>query len=390
MAIYLIIVLALVPLSFINNGRGAQTVRWTTWTPLLVIAFLGGLRYQTGYDWMAYQELFDQTPKLGLRGLFGDGYDGLLAVEPGFYAVNYVFKHLDLPLECLFLAFALFNAYCLKRLLETVPCNAPLAILFHVGFGLVLFYFSAVRQAAALALILLASREIILQRPLRNVLFLSVGASLFQASAFMYLPALLYAHFKPKVNIRLNVAIVLSLVITSMFFDLTSFVVETAINSLGIEFFLKYATYVGFEHETSPATYGFLALNGAAAYYIYKHPYHTIAMDALTKLALASTLLLMATILAFPANTSVWTRMMMYSSTMQGVWFGAHVVSQRAHRAEWIVAICAVIISTIHTFNMFSNQPFMVPYQSVFNKMLFDVDNTNEENTIAEGRGTPK
>ena len=379
---YILLFLMIISFCLNNYGKCTEQPILEKWIPLVVVACFGGLRYQTGYDWQAYTTFFEDIPINGVGGILGADYDGSLSLEPGYYALNYIVKALGLPFEIVFIISAVFSVWTFGHLLGAIRCNAPLAILFYVGFSLILFHFSIVRQSIAVSFAFLACRSVIQGEKFFKVISYILLGTLFQVSALMYFPILALGHSRARVNISLFAIPFVGLVAAASYFDFSKLIVNFAANNLGLDFFAKYDSYLSVEHSMSLATYGLLLLNVVTLLYISNQPNNSEKAERLTRLAEFSTLFLIMVIIIFPGNSSVWSRLMMFTATLQGMWFSSHNLLVSRSRAVLVTLICIGVSFFIYSFSIYSNSDFLVPYQSIFHKYYLDTDSTNEFNTL--------
>lgn len=382
---YIALISLLAFLSLFNGGRGIANPVLSKWFPLSVLTLFGGLRYHTGYDWMPYTELFERIPDVWSDGLFNLDLSNIPPMEPGYMALNFCVRLLGLSIDYLFLASAAFNTFSLARLLSSLRCNAALAILVHVGFCLILFYFSTVRQGLAVGMIFLACRELILRRRV-YLIILYCGASLtFHVSAFMYFPILLLTYFKVKINVLGFILFIVFIGIPLSYYDVTRILFDFAVQNLGLTFFDKFFIYTKSEHDSSWATIALLMLNLSSIVYVsFQRNSH---LDTISRLAIFSAMALILTVLLFSNNSSVWSRMMMFSASIQGFWYANHCTIVERGRATIVAVVCALASVSIYIFTLNRNFDFMLPYQTILNRDYGDVDMHNEFLTLRVYQG---
>jgi hypothetical protein len=382
---YLSLIVLLTMLSFISGGRGFANPIVYKWMPLISLALFSGLRYQTGYDWMPYTELFERIPTVWSEGLFNLDLSNLPNMEPGYITLNFVVRFFGLSVDYLFLICAIFNVFALSRLLASIRCNIPLAILIHVGFCLILFYFSTVRQGVAVGLVFIACRELLLRRRIYIIVLCCCVSLTFHVSAFMYFPVLLLTYFKINLNIIAFILFVIFVGLPMSYYDLTGFLFDFVVHQSGLTFFNKFFIYTGVERESSVATTGLLILNLISLVYISRHK--KSQPDTISLLSIYSAMSLIITILLFANNSSIWSRMMMFSATIQGFWYAAHCANLPTLRARVVTLVCSGITVSVYIFNLDRNSDFMLPYQTVFDRDYGNIDASNEILTLRIYRG---
>ncbi len=382
---YLSLIMLLTMLSFVGGGRGFANPIVSKWMPLIGLSLFSGLRYQTGYDWMPYTEFFERIPSVWNEGLFNLDLSNLPDMEPGYITLNFIVRFCGLSVDYLFLICAIFNVFALSRLLASIRCNIPLAILIHVGFCLILFYFSTVRQGVAVGLIFLACRELLLRRRIYIIILCCCVSLTFHVSAFMYFPVLLLTYYKINLNIIAFVLFVILVGLPLSYYDLTRFLFDFIVHQSGLTFFNKFFVYTGIESDSSLATTGLVVLNLISLVYISRHK--KSQLDTISLLSIYSAMSLIIAILLFSNNSSIWSRMMMFSATIQGFWYAAHCATLPTLKARVITLVCAGISISVYIFNLDRNSNFMLPYQTVFDRDFGNIDASNEILTLQVYRG---
>jgi len=377
---YITLIAFLALMCGIGGSRGNPKPILSKWISLIVLALFSGLRYQTGYDWMPYTELFEGIPNVWNEGFLTLQLTNLPPMELGYVAFNFLVRVLGLSVDYIFLGCAFFNIFALNRLLGSFRCNVPIAIIFHVGFCFIFFYFSTIRQGCAVGFVLLACREMILTRRLYIIMLYFVVSLSFHVSAIIYLPILLMAYYKININVFASSLIVICVGVTSSYYDLTGSLFNFIVQQFGSAFFDKFYVYTQTEHESSLATFGLLGLNLLSLTYISRNSVAQI--ETISRLAILSAMALVLLILTFPNNTSVWSRMFMFSATMQGFWYAVHCSIAPLWKARTVSVTCVSLSVFIFMFNLSRNTDFMVPYQTIIDRDYGTVDTNNEFLTL--------
>ena len=379
---YLIILVFLVFCSFIHSAPNQQRSLITHWIPLLLVTVFGGIRFQTGYDWLPYTLYFEQLPTNFSEGISGEEIKGLPSMEPSYFLINYFIKNIGLSFDFVFLTGAFFNWYALRKLLATIPNNNAFSLLIQVSFCLVYFYFSTVRQAAAVGFVLLACRELILFRRGYVIFIYWAIATSFQVSAIMYAPILLLAYTKFTVNfVAVGIALIF-IGIPLVYFDVFDFAVSYLVQNTGFAFFQKFALYQGIQKDAAWPTFGLLVLSIFSTFYISIQTPNDERQAMLARLASIGGIALAVSIVISPNVSTTWTRMLMVSSTIQGFWYSAHCSYLPKSKILIIKLICISISIPIYVFSVYRSIDFLVPYQTIIDRDYFGVDPTNEINTL--------
>jgi hypothetical protein len=150
---------------------------------VLWIGLFAGLRFETGQDWPAYEDYFND---LGEFDPLGSKF------EVGYYLLNFGVKSLGGSYSAVFLISSLFCAYSVYRLTSRLAVNRFYILTVYMGYGFLVLNFAQVRQSLAVSFFLLGI-DYCLRHPDKSkvpALALILAAPLFQISALMYIAIL--------------------------------------------------------------------------------------------------------------------------------------------------------------------------------------------------------
>jgi hypothetical protein len=152
MAIYLFPFLASALLALLYEAKLVQLDRWFFGLALLALSLFGGLRYEVGQDWQAYEAFFEN---LDLNVSILDGYSKRYPqFEIGYYTLNYVVKALGGSYHVVFLLVALFLAYSIYLFTKHFLINRFYILTIYISYTFIILNFAQVRQAAAVAFLI--------------------------------------------------------------------------------------------------------------------------------------------------------------------------------------------------------------------------------------------
>ena len=151
---------------------------------LLVYVAFGALRYQTGGDWLNYENMYDEVrlDSLSFALTFTDPLFGLLMWGSDWIG-------LGLPLVYAVCCYLL--GYGVIRVARQFD-DPWLAVVIAVPYLLIVVGFGYVRQAAAIGLMLMAVASLVRGSTLRTAAYL-VAATLFHSSAVITLPLFMFS-----------------------------------------------------------------------------------------------------------------------------------------------------------------------------------------------------
>ncbi|MFM5907003.1 MAG: EpsG family protein [Novosphingobium sp.] len=154
------------------------------WVFIVVYVALGALRYQTGGDWLNYENMFDEIrlDDLSFAVTFTDPLFGLLM---------WVSAQVGLGLPLVYAVCCFLLVYGVVQVCRQFE-DPWIAIVIAVPYLLIVVGFGYVRQAAAIGLMLIAASSLARASNLRTGSYL-VAATLFHSSAVITLPLFVFS-----------------------------------------------------------------------------------------------------------------------------------------------------------------------------------------------------
>lgn len=172
--------------------------RWARFGCLGVMVVFIGLRYQLGYDWVAYERLFDFVPNNFDFSQYELVRGAALRTEPIFYAFIVTTKSLGGSFEVALFILATFNIFVIDRACQKImPGSQPFVWLVYFCAALLAVQFNVIRQAAASSFVILSLLMLIERRYLLSALAFAL-AFLVHVSVLMILPVYGLFFLRPR------------------------------------------------------------------------------------------------------------------------------------------------------------------------------------------------
>lgn len=192
------LILWLLALLDIKNSILRPLFRVIAFTLLVGVA---GLRFETGYDWMVYDQVFVEIAKneslINIISQFN--------MEPAFIALCKAIDYLGGGLQSLFIVVAVFNFYAILKYLSLTKGSFLFGVSIYFCWIYLPVQMGVIRQSIGCSLVFLAIYYLINQRKFLSLLLLCLG-SLFQVSILIYL--VLLTSFFSKVFRKMEFLIV--------------------------------------------------------------------------------------------------------------------------------------------------------------------------------------
>ena len=150
---------------------------------VLVMAVFVGLR-TSGNDTQTYQQMYERIPE-GIEAILSVDWTDL-ASAPGHQFISGCLKYIGASAQDYFMFFALTSVSIYLWFIRKYTCNLTLSVYFFITMGVYVFAMAAVKQTAAVALLMLASDRAFEKKYVQFVVWLLV-AELFHPYAFVYL-----------------------------------------------------------------------------------------------------------------------------------------------------------------------------------------------------------
>lgn len=340
------------------------------WVILAVVAVIGGLNWQVGWDWQGYDHYFSCISLNGVHGFLGSGYTADLSglhFEPGYYALSYLVKLLGGTNIFVVAAASIFNVYALSRLITAVPNNRCFSLFFYICFCFIFLHFAMVRQSFAVGFAYLACREIIDGGKAWKAVAFVLAGMLFHASALLYLPVLLTYNIGNK-NSKILVACAALLVAAASAFkmDFSAVLIGFVYKTLGFGFFTKYYAYVNVPYHPTPSAYLLIAFNFLFVLYLISKSPQDPKLNRLATLTFNATLLMLLAFALFYFNPSIRRRILFLAAPLQGVWIANQLLTTGLFEKISLFLITAAYGVSAYIYTVYSSVSFLTPYKTIF------------------------
>lgn len=293
-----------------NNGRrGAGVI--AAW----LLALVAGLRYETGFDWVEYENIYLLTGSLGQPNIYAQSD---IQVEAGWEFVSSLLRTFGLGFQWLLALVAFFNFYVLYKFIKKYSNFTVIILIWYYGFGFLSGQMAAIRSCAGISFLLLAFMYLDRSKPVSVVLAALSGT--FHAFSFVIAP---FVYIRARLpDWRLVAALTLpALGLVSLFgFSVFRFAVQTlgAILPAGIAT-AKLELYGSSTGATlSPLLIGLLAWH-FFAYYLISRGDQAAGDRRILKFAGWVTILNIVAHCYFPDYPVFWNRVMLLSFFLQSV-----------------------------------------------------------------------
>jgi hypothetical protein len=347
---------------------------WGNWlggVGAIVLTLFAALRFETGYDWLAYETYYETVVDLrDLCGTWGSGVS--LLVEPLFNVLSVGVKSAGGDVQSLFFIIAIFNMAMIYAVTRKISNAQPLMWIVYLGFAYLIAQFAVLRQAVASGFVLVALYYAASDRRICtwSALVLSLG---FHVSAAVFAPILLLHKWLPSWKLVVPfLAFGATLALLSI--DLVRPAIGLVLDYLPSWFALKLAFY---EHvDLAPVSVAALGLVGLhltvlAAFYLCTTKDEK--RDPFIIIAVWLTILLLTSHLYLAGFPSFWNRFMMVSLPWQiSALFRIRRLVELTIIPRAGIALALTIFSIgalSYTLAKPSSLPF-IPYDSVIHQAL--------------------
>ena len=146
-----------------------------------------GLRYETGVDWYAYSNLFDDTPSINQIGN-PDGRSAIFStIDYGYALFNSITKYLGGSIQTVFFIMSFFTSLLLYKGLKTYMKFDTISLLVYFSLLFFILDMSGIRQGLALSIFFYSIRYIYERKFVKYLLLILFAAS-FHWSAYFLIP----------------------------------------------------------------------------------------------------------------------------------------------------------------------------------------------------------
>lgn len=153
---------------------------------IILFIAIAGLRFETGYDWMVYENVFVAMTK-------GEGITNVVSnfqMEPAFIFLCQVVSFFGGGLQSLFMVVAIFNTYAIHKYLSLTKGAFFLAVSIYFCFVYLPVQMGVIRQSIGCSFVFLSIYFLSNNKRYLSVFIISLACA-FQVSLFLFLLLLL-------------------------------------------------------------------------------------------------------------------------------------------------------------------------------------------------------
>ena len=200
---YLLIFLLLLCFAFLEiSNVSNKTLKVLHTVIAFVFIFVAGLRFETGVDWLAYQEYFDEIMPLHEAFLNNSLSNVFLNLDVGYSLLNSIVKMFGGNIQVVFFIISLTSTVLLIKNLKYYSNHVLTSLFVFFSFFFFIFDMSGLRQGLAIQIVLFSLR-FITERKFKQFLLCIVLATSIHWTAIILL--LLYVFANKKVSIKYTV-----------------------------------------------------------------------------------------------------------------------------------------------------------------------------------------
>lgn len=200
MNIYLFIYLFLLFFAFLEISNIPSKVRRLLYIIItFIFVFVAGLRYETGVDWLAYKDYFDETIPLNEAFTSNSFGNVFLKLDIGYSLLNSIVKMLGGNIQHIFFIISITSTVLLIKNLKYYSTHVLTALLIYYPFFFFIFDMSGLRQGLAIQIVLFSVRYIS-EKNFGKFLFFILLATSIHWTAIILLPLYIFANKKVSVK----------------------------------------------------------------------------------------------------------------------------------------------------------------------------------------------
>lgn len=330
---------------------------------LFIMAIVGGLRYETGYDWLAYEINFNEiNTRINLvDSLFDSSF------EPSYFIFSYVVKSLGGSIQSVFLLSAIFCSYALYKLLASVKVNIYLPLVLYFGFCYLLAYFIVVRYSLAISFFYIGLVYLFKGNRKSFILTVLVGAS-FHLFVIFTLPLVVLNRF--RLSVTWTITLLLATIVSGFFINAGDYLPSLSLID-GDGFFSKFRSYSSVLSEGFPLTVGlYVIYNVIFVVGVGYFAPRDSEVDILYNSAIWLTLGLVVAIVFVYQIPSVWNRVMLAAVPVQGLALTLIIDRKSFSTRRIIQTISFPIAFAVFILPLIKEDNLFTPYESYFHKVL--------------------
>lgn len=236
-----------------------------------------GLRYETGFDWVEYENYFELT-----LPFFSNSVQYIspnLVVEPGFTYFVALVRTLDFSFQAFLLLISLINMAVIYFASKRYTQYVAFVFLVYFGFSYLSGQMAAIRQTLSYSFILISLIEKDRKKIGSSIFFSAIAVSVHTFS--VVLVPFIFLRIKILPTFWVAVLAVLGVITAYSGFYVIPFIADNLVPILGIEFLnTKLSMYSNYEgYELSIASLSFIPLHIMAYYLLITNKYQKYNID---------------------------------------------------------------------------------------------------------------
>jgi EpsG family len=371
MVFYLITAVIFFLIDFINHYCIEPAKKLFNYLSLFLFVLIAGTRFETGYDWQAYTNVYENTPSL-LEVLFSHKSAILYGeMEPLFIFSNALLKSFSDNVSLLFFMAAFFNGVVIYKVTLTLKANPSFVFFIYFCIAYLTGQMTLLRQSIASSLMLIAIVAIIDSKTRKAILFGILGAG-FQVSVLIFAPLILLKKYKPNIFLFTSFLIV-CFIITFAIDDVVLMIMSSLLVLTSGNIAIKLLEYIEVgKFVSSTGSWLYLIINLLvlqAAYIMGIRRNWTIEF----RIYFYSTLLMIFGLTILATQPIFWNRIQLVVVPLQGILLFKFSQTLSAYKKIFflilIYTICIVIF--VYSLNKDNMSPF-IPYQSIIEHTYSD------------------
>jgi hypothetical protein len=350
-----------------------------------VILFLffwltSGLRFETGIDYFAYQEIYDQTNTF--MQAFEYGKISEIPAELGYLLLNSLFKTIGTEINVMFLFISFITSFLLFNSFKTYVNEYKfVALLIYFSFVYFTLDMSGVRQAIAVNIILYSFRYIQRKNIYKYIVFV-ILASFFHASAVI--GVIFYWLFNKKIS---SAFIVLATLFGFLIIGLEIPIINIIVDKVLSQFMPATAMFKLFYYSTSDKIWGLnikVIFNIMVLFVLLYHR-KTLAERFLYFNLILNSLfcyVFLREVLWESININSRINFYFIFGLIMGIPLILDLVKKKLNIIGVLLAIIFISFYQCSEFILFRNATN--PYQNYFTHKVFDFKSTGKERFLEE------
>lgn len=346
------------------------------------VATFAALRYETGFDWMAYDAYFRASP--GLLEYLAVGRDPhTMNMEIGYFGLNVLVRSFANDVHALFFTASIMTVVILHYVISKITTRTAIVWLVYFGLLFIAGQMTLVRQNIASCLVLLAlflsARGLIIAPPA-----LIAASATFHVSTLPLIPLPFFVRIFPPAALAVGVVasgvIVLAVGINvfSVTLNLLSKILPASMEATAV----KMSYYATVPHSTISYTYIAMALaHGGMLALLYLLSSREEREDPFVKIALWLLIGQLGVQLFFHSSTDLWARAMLITIPWAVATLTRLDWTRRRAPAVRIVAtsVFAIFGAVVLTRVLLASEVSpLIPYHSILHVALGEEGNGRE------------